>query len=80
MICDLEPSTHVAQVWRHGFMEGEENFIVQPGRTVVVGPLGRPTCLVGDRERSPEPTTGAVDSGGLAAAGLRPTVATAVTH
>jgi hypothetical protein len=41
VVCDLAPGRHVAQVWRHGFLEGEEAFMVEPGRVAIIGPLDR---------------------------------------
>jgi hypothetical protein len=42
VVCDLEPGTHIVQVWRRGVLRGEEHFIIEAGKEVVIAPLGRP--------------------------------------
>lgn len=79
VVCELAPGTHVAQVWRHGFLEGEEKFTVAPGRNVVIGPIDRPAFKAETAGAGPAPAPGEIGPDGLAARIRRP-LATAVTN
>jgi hypothetical protein len=47
VICELDAGLHLAQVWRDGVLLGEERFLVEPGREVVISPdLRRPEPTV----------------------------------
>lgn len=65
VVCEVAPGRHVAQVWRHGFLEGEETFTVEPGGVAIVGPLDRATA--GSRAANASP---AAPAGGAGAADL----------
>lgn len=46
LVCELEPGVHMAEVWRRGKLVGQETFVVESGKDVVVYPLSRRTGAV----------------------------------
>jgi hypothetical protein len=51
VVCELAPGRHVAQVWRNGFLVGEQAFTIEPGRVAIIGPLDPATA----KARTPAP-------------------------
>ena len=65
--CELDPGPHVVQVWRGGHLRGQESFVVEPGRTAVIGPLDRSGPKVRKASVSKPTKLGFVSGDGLAA-------------